>query len=62
MQSLLVGVAGVVGALGTLLVQNPKHVGQKLGELAALALQKLRKACRSGQPKGRVAGPREGKA
>jgi hypothetical protein len=56
MKSLVVGVAGVVvGAIGTLLVHHPKQVGQKLREAAALALEKLREAGPSGQPKG--AGP-----
>jgi hypothetical protein len=64
MNSLVVRVAGVVvGAIGTRLVPPPKPVGQKLRAVAALALEKLREAGRSGQPKGEgpAHGP-EGKA
>jgi hypothetical protein len=49
---LVVFVAGVVvGALGTLVVQQPQKVAQKLREAAALVAKKTRDAYPSGKPK-----------
>jgi hypothetical protein len=57
---LVVFVAGVVvGALGTLVVQHPQKVAQKLRAAAALVAKKARDAYPSGKPKadGPVDGP-----
>lgn len=49
----------MVGALGTLVVQHPRKVAQKLREAAALVANKARDAYPSGKPKadGPVEGP-----
>jgi hypothetical protein len=53
MVRLVVFVAGVVGgALGTLVVQNPKKVVTKVREAAAFALKKVREVYQAGKPEG----------
>jgi hypothetical protein len=48
---LVVFVAGVVvGAVGTLVVQHPKKVAQKMREAAAFAIRKIRAAYEAGEP------------
>jgi hypothetical protein len=49
---LVVFVAGtVVGAIGTLVVQHPKKVAQKVREAAAFAVKKFRELYPAGEPK-----------
>jgi hypothetical protein len=48
---LVVFVAGVlVGALGTLVVQHPKKVAEKVREAAAYAMKKAREVYQAGEP------------
>lgn len=48
---LVVFVAGVVvGAIGTLVVQNPKKVAEKLREAAAFVVKKVRDVHPPGEP------------
>jgi len=56
---LVVFVAGVVvGAIGTLVVQNPKKVAQKLREAATFVVKKVRDVYPSGEPEAN--GPADG--
>ena len=49
---LVVFVAGaVVGAIGTLVVQNPSKVAKKVREAAAFAMKKVREVYQAGEPK-----------
>ena len=41
----------VVGAIGTLVVQNPKKVAEKVREAAAFVIQKVREVYQAGEAK-----------